>query len=340
MKEITINKKKISEKTNKVYIIAEAGIGHFGSFKIAKKLVDLAKNSGADAVKFQAYITKDLIHKNFKNWYHRYAVKEVDFNFFLKLKNYCKKKKIEMLLTPHTESVLSWIKKLNLPAIKVGSGELGNFYFLNKIISLKKPIIVSTGMHESDDLIKLKNFFKKKKINNVIFLKCQSTYPSVDHDINFNNFKKFKKIFNGYFIGYSDHSKDDLAIIGSIFNNAKVIEKHISIKFNVKNAQDWKVSFDQKKMKNMVDKIRRIEKILGSENIFVSKKEKKSKVWATKSIFSKNKILKNSKINPNNVCLLRPGKGLKTNLYTKIMNLRVKKNIEPYTYIKQGDFKK
>ena len=308
MVDININKHKISKNSNQVYIIAEAGLGHFGSFKNAKKLVDLAKKSGANAVKFQAYITKDLIHKEFKKWFKRYKTKEVNFEFFYKLNNYCKQKKIQMLLTPHTESVLEWIKKLKLPLVKIGSGEIGNFYFLNKVLNLKKPIIISTGMHEKNDLIRLKNFFKKKKFRKVIFLKCQSTYPSKDIDINFKNFYEFRNIFKDFHIGYSDHSKDDMSIIGAVFNGAKVIEKHISIKFNVPNAQDWKVSFNENLMVMMVKKIRRIEKILGSKNIFVSKNEKKSKIWATKSIFSNKRIEKNSALKESDFSLLRPEK--------------------------------
>ena len=96
----------------KIFIIAEAGIGHFGSLKIAKKLVLLAKKSGADAVKFQAYKTEDLIDKNFKEWFKRYKIKEVDLGFYKKVKNFCKKQNIVFLLTPHTESVLNWIKIL------------------------------------------------------------------------------------------------------------------------------------------------------------------------------------------------------------------------------------
>ena len=128
--------------------------------------------------------------------------------------------------------------------------------------------------------------------------------------MNLSNFNKFNNIFKNYIVGYSDHSNNDLAIIGSIFFGARVVEKHISIKFNIKNAQDWKVSFNLKEMTNFVKKVRRIEKIMGDQNIFVTKSEKNSKIWASKSIFTRKKIQKNQKIKINDIKLLRPGNGI------------------------------
>ena len=98
----------IKRSKNKVYIIAEAGVANFGSLLKGKELIDLAKKSGADAVKFQSYITEELIDKKYKKWFKRYKIKEVNYNFLKKLKNYLKKKKIDFLCTPHSETALSW----------------------------------------------------------------------------------------------------------------------------------------------------------------------------------------------------------------------------------------
>ena len=105
------------------------------------------------------------------------------------------------MCTPHTESTLSWIKKLNVPIIKVGSGELGNFEFLKKIIKQKKHIIISTGMHTRLDMINLKKFFLKQKYTNVSFLRCITSYPTNNKDINLESFNQFKKIFKNFKIG-------------------------------------------------------------------------------------------------------------------------------------------
>ena len=318
--------KKVLNK-NKVYIIAEAGVAHFGSLKKAKKLVDLAANSGADAVKFQSYITKDFIYHKFKEWFRKYEEKEVDFSFLKKIKEYCKKKKIEFLCTPHTESTLSWIKKLDVPIIKVGSGELGNFEFLKKIIKQKKHIIISTGMHTRLDMINLKKFFLKQKYSNVSFLRCITSYPTNNKDINLQSFNQFKKIFKNFKIGYSDHTNHDLAILGAVVLGAKIIEKHIALDFNVKNAQDWKVSFNELRFKDMVKKIRQLEKIMGKGLISISREEKKSIKWATKGIYAKKNIKKWSKFSLLNTCAKRPNNGLNVKLHTELLGKKAKSNI-------------
>jgi len=324
------------KKFKKVFIIAEAGIAHFGSSIKAKKLVDLAVKAGADAVKFQSYITSDFIDENFKDWYLRYKIKEVNFDFLDKIKKYCKKKKIIFLCTPHTESVLEWVKKMKLPIIKIGSGELGNFEFLKKIIKSKKHIIVSTGMHKEKDMLNLRKFFLDRNFKNVSFLRCVSSYPTKDKNINLLSFQKFKKIFERFNVGYSDHTKHDLAIIGAVSMGAKIIEKHIALDFNIKNAQDWKVSFNVKSFRNMVSKIRTLEKIMGDKKIFITDDEKKTLRWATKGVYARENIKKNTKFTLNNTCSKRPNNGIGVNNYSLILNKRSKSNIEKGKPIKRN----
>ena len=335
---IFISKFKISQKNNKVFVIAEAGVSHFGSLEKAKKLIDLAKASGADAVKFQAYITEELIHRDYKKWFDRMKQKEVNFDFFKNIKEYSKKKKIIFLCTPHSPTAVKWIDRLDLEAIKIGSGEIGNFEFLKSIIRLNKPIIISTGMHEQKDLVKLRNFFIRSKFKKVIFLKCNTQYPTPDEDINLKNFKTFKKIFKDFFVGYSDHTDHDLAILGSIMLEAKVVEKHISLDFNVKNAQDWKVSFDKTRLSEMIKKIRKLEKILGLEKLKLSNKQKKSRIWASKSIFAKKDIKKGKKIAKSDINFLRPGNYLNCSDFEKIVKKKLKKNIKANIALRFNDF--
>jgi N-acetylneuraminate synthase/N,N'-diacetyllegionaminate synthase len=322
----------------KIYIIAEAGVAHFGSISKAKMLIDLAKNSGADAVKFQSYVTDELIYKKYKKWFLRYKSKEVGFNFLKKLKDYSTKKKIDFLCTPHTDTALEWVKKLKLPIIKVGSGELGNFEFLNKIIKLKKPIIISTGMHNLNDLKKLLFFFKSKNYYKVSFLKCSTLYPTKNEEVNLLSFKKFQKIFKEFKVGYSDHSDNELAILGAVCLGAKIIEKHIAIEFNIANTQDWKVSYDLEKMKHLVEKIRNLEIILGVEKIIVTQREKKSKDWATKSIFLKKNIMKGNILKKESFCYMRPGNYIPVSQLKKIINKKAKKNLMIGNPLKLSDF--
>ena len=174
----------------------------------------------------------------------------------------------------------------------MGSGEIYNYNFIKKISKLKKPIIISTGMHEKKDLISLKKFLIDEKIFNVCFLKCITLYPTPIEIININSFINFKKILSPAIVGYSDHSNNDLSILASVVLGAKIIEKHISLDFNVKNAQDWKVSHNLKRMSKLVKDIRLLEKIMGSKELKVSQKEKNSRIWATRSIHAKKNIKK------------------------------------------------
>ena len=338
IRPIAINNFIISNKNNKIFVIAEAGVSHFGSLQKGKKLIDLAKAANADAVKFQAFITEELIHTEFKKWFTRMKKKEVDYTFFKKLKKYAEKKKISFLLTPHSETAIKWVKKLKLSAIKVGSGEIGNFDFLSKIIKLNKTIIISTGMHNVHELVRLKRFFERRRFKKVVFLKCNTQYPTPQKYINLISFNNFKKIFTNFFVGYSDHTDNELAILSSIPLGARVVEKHISLDFNVKDAQDWKVSFNKDQLKNMVNKIRKLEIILGKNILEISNSEKKSKIWASRSIYAKKKLKKGKVLKISDVKFLRPGNHLScSNLY-KIINKRLKKEIPQNSPININDF--
>ena len=321
----------------KIFIIAEAGVGHFGSLSLGKKLIDAAKDSGADAVKFQAYITEDLVDKKYKNWFFRYKSKEVNFGFLKKLSDYSKKKKILFLCTPHTETVIPWIKKLSLPIIKVGSGEIGNFHFLEKLMDLKKPLLISTGLHQIKDLISLKKFLKKKNFSDYSILYCSTIYPTKYKDLNLKALEIYKKIFRDKIIGYSDHTQDDLACLSSLFFGAKIIEKHISIKFNVKNSQDWKVSLNKKDFKIFVNKVRKIQKLLTDKNFISSKLESKQKIWASKSIYVKKSICKNDKIKISDIKFLRPGNGIPVAFFKKVIGKKFQRSINSDYKLKYKD---
>ena len=243
-------------------IVAEAGVAHFGSLEKCFKLVDLAKSSGANAIKFQIYDIDSFISRKSKKWFSRMKEKSLNNDDFLEIKKYCKKKKILFFLTPHDEKALSFTEKMDLPLLKIGSGEVQNNSFIKKILSLNKPTIISTGMYDEDDLNDLIKIIKKQKNKNIAILHCVSSYPTKSEEVNLNVINEYKEKIQGI-IGYSDHTEGHEVCILAVAAGAKIIEKHITLDFNIPNAQDWKVSCGPNDFKSFVNKIRSVEKILG-----------------------------------------------------------------------------
>ena len=208
----------LKNKTNKVFIIAEAGSNHLKSLKRAYKLVDIAKESGADAIKFQSFSADEIatknkrynkIHSKFKkysnNLYNFYKNYELPINFNFKINNYCKKKKILFMTSIFGENSLNITNSIN-PIIKIASMESNYFELFEKIINLKKHLIISTGCSSEKEIIELKRFFLKKKYNNYSILHCGSAYPLKFSEVNLNYIKRLKKIFPNNLVGYSDHT--------------------------------------------------------------------------------------------------------------------------------------
>ena len=191
-KKIKIKNKIIGDK--KIFIIAEAGSNHNGSFKNVIKLIDIAKKSGADAVKFQLYKSENLLKKksDIKN------LKKYEFNrsWITKTRNYCKKKNIILLFSAFDLEAIDIIKKNNLAAIKIGSSELTNLKLVYKAAKTGLPLIISTGMSSMVDIYECLDLIKFAGNKNVVLLQCSSIYPSPYKKVNLNIIRKFKQHFS------------------------------------------------------------------------------------------------------------------------------------------------
>lgn len=337
-KQIHLGSRIIGDK-KPCFIIAEAGVSHFGSLEKCFKLIDLAKNSGADAVKFQIFDIDSFISIKSKKWYSRMSEKVLTNNDFLKLQKYCLKKKILFFLTPHDFNALDFVIKMKLPLIKIGSGEVQNNLFIERIFSLNKPTIISTGMYSEDDLSKLISIIKKQKNKNIAILHCNSTYPTKLDEINLNVIDSYKQKISGV-IGYSDHTEGHEICKLAVAKGAKIIEKHITLDFNIPNAQDWKVSCGPDDFKSFILGIRNVEKALGYEDKKVTKEERKSLRWARKSIILKNNVFKNSKINYSDLVIKRPGTGISPNEINNVIGSVASKDLKKETILKWPMLKK
>ena len=290
---------------SRTIIIAEAGVNHNGSIKLAKKLIDVAANAGADYVKFQAFKADNLISKNTEkadyqkkitssNESHYEMIKklELDFNAHSELMDYSRTRGISFLSTPFDFESLKMVIDLKVRIIKLSSGEITNFPFLREIGGCKKPIILSTGMSTLDEVknaVRILVSFGAKK-EKITLLHCNTEYPTPMKDVNLNAMVTMKKDL-GLNVGYSDHTLGIEVPIAAVALGATIIEKHFTLNKNLEGP-DHSASLEPNELFNMVASIRKIEKALGNGIKKVSSSEKKNVPIARKSIVAIDKIKK------------------------------------------------
>ena len=306
---------------SKVYIIAEAGVNHNGSLDIAKKLVDEAKKSGADCIKFQTFIAENIISKNAKQ--AKYQTKnigkeqsqlemikklELSFEDFKQLNNYCIEKNIDFLSTAFDLESIDFLESLGMNTWKIPSGEITNLPYLIKIAKLKKKVILSTGMSTMKEIEDAVNIFKKYGTTDITILHCTTQYPTLFEDVNLNAMLSIKEKF-GYDVGYSDHTKGIEVPIAAVALGATVIEKHFTLDNNM-IGPDHKASLQPDELKKMVESIRNIELSLGDGRKVVASSEKENMSIARKSIVAKKSIRKGQLLSEENITVKRPGDGI------------------------------
>lgn len=306
---------------SKVYIIAEAGVNHNGSLDIAKKLVDEAKKSGADCIKFQTFIAENIISKNAKQ--AKYQTKnigkeqsqlemikklELSFEDFKQLNNYCIEKNIDFLSTAFDLESIDFLESLGMNTWKIPSGEITNLPYLIKIAKLKKKVILSTGMSTMQEIEDAVNIFKKYGTTDITILHCTTQYPTLFEDVNLNAMLSIKEKF-GYDVGYSDHTKGIEVPIAAVALGATVIEKHFTLDNNM-IGPDHKASLQPDELKKMVESIRNIELSLGDGRKVVANSEKENMSIARKSIVAKKSIRKGQLLSEENITVKRPGDGI------------------------------
>ena len=278
MNQIKIGNKIIG--TGKpVFYIAEAGVNHNGSLKIAKKLVDIAVDCGADAVKFQSFLADEIIipkgpKANYhiqttgsdktQSWYELLKSQEMSKRMHLNLINYCKKKKIIFLSTPYDTKSADLLDTLRVKAYKVASTDNDNYPFIEYLAKKKKPLIISTAMASLKDVEYVYALLKKKKFHNFAFLQCTGNYPSKLEDSNLSVISLYKEKFNCP-IGLSDHTQDDISIITAVGLGAKIIEKHFTLNKKL-YGPDHRMSLSPLELKESIVKVRLAEKSLGKKN--------------------------------------------------------------------------
>ena len=306
-----------------VFFIAEAGVNHNGSLSNALKMVDVAKNSGADAVKFQSFITNNLILPNApkskyhvettgsskkQTWYNLLKTQEMSYEMHNKIIKYCKKKGIIFLSTPYDEESVDMLEKFKVKAYKTASTDNSNIPLLNYIAKKKKPMLISTAMANMDEVRAAVNCVKKHIPNKFVLMQCTGNYPSQKEDSNLRVMLTYKKTFNCLY-GYSDHTEGYLNPIAATALNTSVYEKHFTLDKKMKGP-DHRMSLMPSELKKTIKIIRETENILGSNKKKVLQSEKDNRIKLKKSLVSKNFINKGDRLNRKMFTIKRPGTGL------------------------------
>ena len=312
----------------KVFIIAEVGNNHEGNFSIAKKLVRLAAKAGADAVKFQTFRTENFIRKKDIKRFKQLKKFELSYEQFKSLKKLAHIKKIKFISTPlDLESADFLIKNADL--VKIASGDNNFFPLIEKVLKSKKSIIISTGMTNTSQIKDLTNYIykvigKKSAEKRIALLHCVTSYPVEDKFANLRSVEYLIKN-SKLTIGYSDHTLGNDACIAAVAMGAKVIEKHFTINKKFSKFRDHALSADYTDLKNIVSRIRKVEKQLGRFNKEIQKPEKKLIKIVRRAAYADRDIFPGEKVSIKNVKFLRPS--LTSNFFylKKIIGRKIKK---------------
>lgn len=302
----------------RTFIIAEAGDNHNGSLELAKKLVDVAVLAEADAVKFQTFLTEEIICKNAQMAQYQKEnlgtdetqfemVKKLELSFenFKEIEKYCKQKNILFLSTPFDIPSADFLYSLNIPIFKIPSGEITNLPLLRKINSFRKPIILSTGMANLEEIQDALNVLNNCDIS---LLHCTTEYPCPYDEVNLKAIQTMKDKFN-LKVGYSDHTQGIEISIAAVAMGAEIIEKHFTLDKNMEGP-DHKASLEPQELINLVKAIRNTEKAIGDGQKQPSKSEIKNIEIARKSIVAKYDIKKGELLTEENITTKRPAKGI------------------------------
>ena len=319
----------------KVFIIAEIGATHNGDLNQAFKLIDAAKDSGAQAVKLQtvvpdfSYCSGTLSHDIFTQL--AFSIEELS-----KIKEYCLKKDIIIFTTPGDFPSLEMVKNLNLPLVKISSGLMNNLPLVEEVAKLNKPTILSTGMAYMHEVEKSCNLITKYN-KSLVVLHCVSSYPSADSKLNLNAIKKIASNLN-LLTGFSDHTYDEHAASIAVALGAVVLEKHLALSDDLAGPEKG-IACTPSTFKLMVQKIRRTEKMLGMGEKVPMDVEMQGRKLNRRTIISTNEIKKGEEITTKNIALMRgtlEHVGLNPEFYEQILGLTAIRNIEKNEPIKLG----
>lgn len=338
MQNLIISNKTINTNSP-IFIIAEISANHLRSFDNAVKIIQEAKRAGADAIKLQTYtpdtITLDCDNKYFQitqgtiwdgtTLHKLYQEAYTPWEWQPKLKEIAEKEGLVFFSSPFDFTAVDFLEEMDVPAYKIASFEITDIPLIEYIASKRKPIIISTGIATLADIEEALDACKRMGNNQIALLKCTSAYPSPLEDINLRVIPNMMDTFGGI-VGLSDHTLGHTVALAAVALGAKIVEKHMTLSRD-DGGPDAKFSMEPYEFKEMVTRIRELEKALGHVTYELTDKQKKSREHS-RSLFVVKDIKKGEAFTEKNIKSIRPGFGIATKYINEVIGKKARYDIE------------
>ncbi len=337
---ILTNGREISAHS-KPYIVAEMNSIHRGKIDVAKAMIDSAKECGCDAVKFQSWSAESLYCKDYydKNPMSKRMVSGFSLSSkdLIELSDYCRKIDIDFSSTPYSEQEVDiLVDQCHVPFVKVASMEINNIPFLEYIATKKVPIVLSTGMADTDEIRAAVDTIEKAGNQDICILHCVSLYPVEAENVNLNNMVMLKRLFPNHEVGYSDHTIGSDVACAAIGLGAALIEKHFTLD-NGKIGWDNQMATEPDKMKELVERCQTVFLSLGQYERSVSTGELEQRTKMRRSVVAACDLKGGQVIRAGDITAKRPGDGIPISEYQKIIGRTLCHDIEKDYMIHYSD---
>lgn len=328
----------------KTFIVAELSANHNGSLDIACKTIEAAARAGAHAVKLQTYradtITLNCDSDDFKikggtlwdniSYYELYDKAHTPWQWHEKLQQVAHDNGLAFFSSPFDKTAVDFLEKLNVPAYKIASFEINDIPLIEYTASFGKPVIISTGVAYKEEIDDAVAACRNKGNNNIILLKCTSSYPAPLNEANIKMIEKLSLDYN-CLTGLSDHTLHNMTAVLSVAEGACMVEKHFILDKSI-NSADNAFSLDEKEFKKFVEDIKMAETILGNVSYEISPSSHKGRSFM-RSLYAVEDIEKGETFTYNNIGSYRPNLGISPKYEKEIIGKKAKENIKKYTPI-------
>lgn len=337
-KDIVLNEKKRISSDAPAFVVAEAACNHMCDVNIAREMIDKAAQAGVDAIKFQTYKAEKLVTKEAVTFWGREKTSQMSYykrldRFgkaeYAELFQYAAEKPIVAFSSPFDKPSADMLNELDMPLFKIASCEVPNLDFIKHVANFAKPIILSTGASEPQEIDKAIETILEQDNNELILLACTLSYPTKNEDANLLRIQTLKARYPDLIVGLSDHTEPDenmiIPAIG-VALGAKVIEKHYTLDRSMKGSGHF-FAVDPTSLKKMVENIRLTETLFGDGKLGVADSEKSAWKSARRSIVAEIAIKKGQVVTPEMLALKRPADGLRADMIDSIVGKIAKVDI-------------